>query len=79
MVALTFKKMKMSLSVLIVAWGSIRKVGIRSIVNNCLSNDMKKNGKFEHCLNLIEVHVVIGEAINLTSAFGAEQPRWVKT
>ena len=34
-VALALKKMKMSLSVLIVAWGSIRKVGIRSIVNNC--------------------------------------------
>ena len=34
-VALASKKMKMSLSVLIVAWGSIRKVGIRSIVNNC--------------------------------------------
>lgn len=48
MVALALKKMKMSLSVLIVAWGSIRKVGIKSIVNNCLSNDMKKNGKFEH-------------------------------
>ena len=27
MVALALKKMKMSLSVLIVAWGSIRKVG----------------------------------------------------
>ena len=25
-----------------------RKVGIRSIVNNCQSNDMQKNGKFEH-------------------------------
>ena len=34
MVALALKKMKMSLSVLIVAWGSISKVGIRSIVNN---------------------------------------------
>ena len=48
MVALALKKMKMSLSVLIVAWGSIRKVGIRSMVNNCLSNDMENNGKFEH-------------------------------
>ena len=28
------KKMKMSLSVLIVAWGSIRKVGIRKILDN---------------------------------------------
>jgi hypothetical protein len=29
------KKMKMSLSALIAAWGSMTKVGIRSIVNNC--------------------------------------------
>ena len=48
MVALALKKMKMSLSVLIVAWASIRMVGIRSIVNNCLNDDMKNNGKFEH-------------------------------
>ena len=48
MVALALKKMKISLSVLIVAWGRIRKVGIRRIVNNCLSNDMKSIGKFEH-------------------------------
>jgi hypothetical protein len=41
-VALALKKMKMSLSVLIVAWGSIRKVGIRSTVNSCLSNELKK-------------------------------------
>jgi hypothetical protein len=47
-VALALKKMKIWLSVLIVAWGSIRKVGIRGIVNNCLSNHMEKNGKFEH-------------------------------
>lgn len=39
---------KMSLSVLIVAWGSIRKIGISSIVNNFLNDDMKRNGKFEH-------------------------------
>jgi len=30
------------------AWGSIRKVSISRMVNNCLSNDTKKNGKFEH-------------------------------
>ena len=42
MVALALKKMKMSLSVLIVAWGSIRKVGIRSMVNNWLINDVEK-------------------------------------
>ncbi len=48
MVALALKKMKISLSVLIAAWGIIRKVGIRSIVNNCLGNDMEKNGKFLH-------------------------------
>jgi hypothetical protein len=48
-IALALKKMKMSLSVLIAAWGSTRKVDIRSIANNCLSNDMKKKiGKFEH-------------------------------
>jgi len=47
-VALALKKMKMSLSVLIVAWASISKVGISRIVNNCLNNDMKNNGKFEH-------------------------------
>ncbi len=47
MVALALKKMKMSLSVLIVAWGSISKVGIRSIVNNCLSNDMEKHWEIE--------------------------------
>jgi len=45
-VAVALKKMKMSLSVLIVAWGSIRKVGKRSIVNNCLSTDIEKNGKY---------------------------------
>jgi hypothetical protein len=37
-VALALKKMKMSLSVLIVAWASIRKIGIRRMLNNCLSN-----------------------------------------
>jgi len=73
-VARALKKMKMSLSVLIVAWGSISKVDIRSIVNNCLNDDMQKNGKFS-CANLLEVHVAIGEVINLTSAFGAEQSR----
>jgi hypothetical protein len=50
-VALALKKMKMSLSVLIVAWGSISKVGIRSIVNNCLSNDMKKEDTIELGIN----------------------------
>jgi hypothetical protein len=34
-IALALKKMKMSLNVLIVAWGSISKVDIRSIINNC--------------------------------------------
>jgi hypothetical protein len=28
---------------------------------------------------MIEAHVEIWEEINLTSAFGAEQPRWAKT
>ena len=68
------RAVKMSLSVLIVAWGSISKVDIRSIVNNCLNDDMQKNGKLS-CSNLLEVHVAIGEVINLTSAFGAEQSR----
>lgn len=28
--------------------GKLRKVGISSIVNNFLNDDMKRNGKFEH-------------------------------
>jgi hypothetical protein len=43
-VAITLMKMKMSLSALIVAWGSISKVGIRSILFNCLSNDVENIG-----------------------------------
>ena len=34
MVALALKKMKMLLSVLIVAWGSIRQVSIRQVLDN---------------------------------------------
>ena len=34
MVALALKKMKISLSVLIVAWGRIRQVSIRQVLDN---------------------------------------------
>ena len=34
MVALTLKKMKISLSALIVAWGRIRQVSIRQVLDN---------------------------------------------
>jgi len=44
-VALALKRTKMPLSVLIVAWGSIKKVGIRSIVNNYSNYDIYKKWK----------------------------------
>ncbi len=40
--AITLMRMKISLSVLIVAWGSISRIGIRSILFNCLIDDIEK-------------------------------------
>jgi hypothetical protein len=40
--ATTLMRMKISLSVLIVAWGSISRIGIRSILFNCLIDYIEK-------------------------------------
>ena len=54
MVALALKKMKISLSVLIVAWGRIRQVNIRQVLDN-----YKKMALFSLSLLLIDMALQI--------------------